>query len=98
MPRGASIAMRVGLELTRCHLHEAHEALPRLGSEDGDRRVPGPGVRRLRRRLERRIYLDEMVPPGPTAATEAEKLKTRFLAQVDERRAPRTRATVNQLR
>lgn len=46
---------------------------------------------------KRRIYLDETVPAGPAAATEAEKVRTRFLAQVDERRAPRTRATVNQL-
>ena len=37
------------------------------------------------------------MPPGPTAAREAERIRTRFLAQVDERRAPRTRATVGQL-
>jgi hypothetical protein len=44
----------------------------------------------------KRLYLDATVPPGPGAATEAEKLRSKFLAQVDERRNPRTRATVNQ--
>jgi integrase len=38
-----------------------------------------------------------VVPPGPTAVREAERSRTRLLAQVDERRNPRTRATVNQL-
>jgi integrase len=42
-------------------------------------------------------YLVEIVPPGPEAAAEAEKVPTRFLHQVDEQRSPRTRATVNQL-
>jgi integrase len=45
----------------------------------------------------KRLYLDATVPPGAGAATEAEKLRTKFLAQVDERRNPRTRATVNQM-
>ena len=45
----------------------------------------------------KRHYLTEVVPPGPKAAQEAEKLRTRFLSQVDEQRNPRTRATVNQL-
>ncbi len=44
-----------------------------------------------------RHYLTETIPPGPTARREAEKARTRLLAQVDERRNPRTRATVNQL-
>jgi integrase len=44
-----------------------------------------------------RHYLTETVPAGPMARREAEKVRTRFLAQVDERRNPRTRATVNQL-
>jgi integrase len=35
--------------------------------------------------------------PGPTAAAEAEKVRTRFLHEIDERRNPWTRATVNQL-
>jgi len=42
-------------------------------------------------------YLLQTVPAGPKAAATAEKMRTRLLAQVDERRAPRTRATVNQL-
>jgi integrase len=46
---------------------------------------------------KRRHYLTETVPPGPDAAREAEKVRTRLLNQVDERRNPRTRATVNQL-
>jgi len=46
---------------------------------------------------KRKIYLTETVSPGPRAAREAEKARTRLLAQVDEKRYPRTRATVNQL-
>ncbi|MGF1647816.1 MAG: tyrosine-type recombinase/integrase [Kineosporiaceae bacterium] len=45
----------------------------------------------------RRLYLDETIPPGPRAAADAEKARTRLLGQVDERRNPKTRATVNQL-
>ncbi|WP_233578793.1 N-terminal phage integrase SAM-like domain-containing protein [Micromonospora sp. BL4] len=45
----------------------------------------------------KRHYLSEVIPAGPTAGKEAEKARTRFLAQVDERRNPRTRATVDQL-
>jgi integrase len=41
--------------------------------------------------------LTETVPAGPKAAKEAEKVRTRLLAEVDERRNPRTNATVNQL-
>ncbi|MFL6075562.1 MAG: hypothetical protein ACJ73S_19415 [Mycobacteriales bacterium] len=46
---------------------------------------------------KRRLYLDETIPPGPAASKEAEQARTRLLGQVDERRNPRTRATVNQL-
>jgi integrase len=42
-------------------------------------------------------YLSEVIEPGPNAARQAEKARTRLLAQVDEKRAPRTSATVNQL-
>lgn len=42
-------------------------------------------------------YLVETVPAGPTAAREAERVRTRLLNQVDEKRNPRTKATVNQL-
>src|SRR4051794_7862285 len=45
----------------------------------------------------KRHDLTEVVPPGPRAAAEAEKARTRLLNQVDERRNPRTKATVNQL-
>src|SRR3954464_1100234 len=45
----------------------------------------------------RRHYLDEVVPAGPRAASEAEKVRTRLLHEVDERRNPKTRATVDQL-
>lgn len=45
----------------------------------------------------RRHYLSEVVPPGPRAGAEAERVRTRFLNQVDEQRSPRTRATLNEL-
>src|SRR3954447_239839 len=45
----------------------------------------------------KRDYLDELVPTGPRAAAEAEKVRTRLLHEVDERRNPKTRAAVNQL-
>jgi integrase len=46
---------------------------------------------------KKRHYLTETIPAGPTARKEAEKVRTRFLSQVDDRRNPRTRATVDQL-
>jgi integrase len=46
---------------------------------------------------KRRHYLTETVAAGPRAQADAEKARTRLLSQVDERRNPRTRATVNQL-
>jgi len=42
-------------------------------------------------------FLEEVVPAGPKAAAQAEKVRTRLLAEVDERRNARTNATVNQL-
>jgi integrase len=42
-------------------------------------------------------YLTETIKPGPQAAKLAEKAKTRLLAEVDQQRAPRTKATVEQL-
>lgn len=42
-------------------------------------------------------YLREVVPAGPKAAAEAEKVLRRLANQVDERRHPRTNATVDQL-
>ena len=44
---------------------------------------------------KRRHDLTEIIQPGPNAAGDAEKARTRLLSQVDERRNPR--ATVNQL-
>ncbi|MEU4529658.1 hypothetical protein AB0F49_15640 [Micromonospora ureilytica] len=45
----------------------------------------------------KRHYLTEVIPADRTSAKEAEKARTRLLAQVDERRNPRTRATLDQL-
>jgi integrase len=45
----------------------------------------------------RRHDLVEVIPAGPRAATLAEEARTRLLNQVDEKRQPRTNATVNQL-
>jgi integrase len=45
----------------------------------------------------RRNYLTEVIPAGPRAVTEAEKVRTRLQHEVDDRRNPTTRATVNQL-
>ena len=44
-----------------------------------------------------RHSLTEIVPAGPRAAAEAEKVRARLLNQVDERRNPKTSATLNQL-
>jgi hypothetical protein len=46
---------------------------------------------------KRRRYMSEIIPPGPHAAREAEKARTRLLSQVDEKRHPRTSATLNEL-
>jgi integrase len=43
------------------------------------------------------LYLTEVVPVGPRQDAEAEKARTRLLNQVDEKRNPKTRATVDQL-
>jgi hypothetical protein len=45
----------------------------------------------------KRHYLSEVVPPGKDAARQAEKVRTRLLAELDDRRSPRTKATVAQL-
>ena len=45
----------------------------------------------------RRHDLDEVVPAGPRAASEAERVRTRLLHEVDERRNLKTPATVDQL-
>ena len=46
---------------------------------------------------KKRNYLVETVPAGTTAARDAERVRTRLLNQLDERRNPRTKATVSQL-
>lgn len=46
---------------------------------------------------KKRHRLTEIIPPGPTAQRDAEKALIRFLAEVDDRRNPRTRATMSQL-
>jgi hypothetical protein len=61
------------------------------------RGLPRPGVRRHDPVTGKRHDLVEVVPAGPKAAAEAEKVRTRLLNQLDERRNPRTKATVNQL-
>lgn len=46
---------------------------------------------------KRRHRLRKIVPAGPKADAEAEKVMRRLASQVDERRQPRTNATVDQL-
>jgi integrase len=46
---------------------------------------------------KRDLYLTEVIPPGPRQDREAEQARTRLLNQVDEKRNPKTRATVDQL-
>ena len=46
---------------------------------------------------KKRHNLVETVPPGPKAAAQAEKVRTRLLAEVDAGRQPRTSVTVAQL-
>ena len=45
----------------------------------------------------KRHDLIDVIPPGPKATDLAEEALTRFLNQIDEKRNPRTNATVNQL-
>lgn len=45
----------------------------------------------------KRHPLVEIIPAGPKAAAQAEAARTRLLAQVDERRNPRTSATLDQM-
>ena len=46
---------------------------------------------------KQRHYLREVVPAGPKSAAQAEKVRTRLLSEVDDRRNARTNATVDQL-
>lgn len=45
----------------------------------------------------RRYGLKELVPAGPDAQRQAQRILNKFLHQIDERRHPKTNATVNQL-
>lgn len=45
----------------------------------------------------RRLYLTETIPAGPRQSRLVEQARTRLLSQIDEKRNPRSRATVNQL-
>jgi len=45
----------------------------------------------------RRHYLREIIPPGPRAEDQADEALARLLAEVREKRHPRTNATLNQL-
>ncbi len=45
----------------------------------------------------KRHYLVETIPAGPRAGKEAERARVRLLSQVDQKRNPKTKATVNQL-
>jgi len=84
--------------------------VPHRGLENGPRERKRGSVRKLPSgALQVRVYagtdavtgrrnnLEEVIPPGPRAAVEAEAARTRLLNQVDERRHPRTNATVNQM-
>ena len=46
---------------------------------------------------KQRHYLREVVPDGPKSGAQAEKVRTRLLSEVDDRRSARTNATVDQL-
>ena len=46
---------------------------------------------------KRRHDLVEVIPAGPKAWDQADEVRRRFLAQIRERRNPRTTATIDQL-
>ena len=45
----------------------------------------------------KRHYVSELVPPGPKARRQAERVLTKLLAEVQERRSPRSGATISHL-
>jgi len=78
-------------ELTHCRAHHSNKVFPlrsRLDVDDRAGKDPLTGRRR---------YLREVVPAGAKASSEADKIMRRPAAQVDERRNPRTDATLDQL-
>ncbi|TDD03107.1 GntR family transcriptional regulator [Saccharopolyspora terrae] len=46
---------------------------------------------------KRRLFLTEIVSKGPNDLSDAERVRTRLLNQIDEQKNPRTKATVSQL-
>ncbi len=76
---------------------------PRGRRSRGEVEVLASGARRVKIYAgidpvsKKRYYLRETVPAGPKADAEAERVRTRLLAEVYERRHPRTSATVEQL-
>jgi integrase len=59
--------------------------------------ISGAGLCRDRPVPKGQLYLRETIPAGPNARREAEKTLTRSQHQVDQKRAPRTSATLDQL-
>ena len=71
---------------------------PWWGRAVAQRIASGERLRRHRSGVEgRSTTWSRRSPRGPSAARDAERVRTRLLNQVDERRNPRTKATVNQL-
>jgi hypothetical protein len=79
---------------------DPHRDVGEARREIAKRVAQGSGLR-WRRRGDaapgKRHCLIEVVPAGPRAAAEAEKVRTRLLHEIDERWNPKTRAAVNQL-
>ncbi len=63
----------------------------------GERRPAGARVRRHRPRDEEAAHPDRDGAAGPKAQREAEKVRSRLLHEIAEKRNPRTSATVDQL-
>lgn len=87
----------------RCHdLTVAGRSEPRQRQRGSIRRLPS-GSLQVRIFAEKDpvskkdLYLTEVVPPGRRQLREAEQARTRLLNQIDEKRNPKTRATVDQL-
>jgi Phage integrase, N-terminal SAM-like domain len=81
----------------RGRVDQAANAPARRHQRAALRRLAGAPVQRDGSDSKRRMHLTWVVPPGPKAGDEAEKVRTRLLHQVDQKRNPRTRATVGQL-
>ncbi|HEY6424223.1 MAG TPA: hypothetical protein VIY28_13425, partial [Pseudonocardiaceae bacterium] len=89
---------RVELQCVHVHTLRAPQQAPaRPYRGVAQRRAAGLGVRRTDPLTGRRHYLRETIPASTRAEDEAQKALRRLANQVDERRNPRTSATVNQL-